>query len=102
MYGACDGKLNRDVAQKVLPAELARDPDRLSRFKHEAQVLAALNHPHIAAIHGFEDSDGPHSMSSQCCRVECFGGLSLEETGEVLCIWIPRASMARGRGCPHD
>jgi Tol biopolymer transport system component len=56
VYRARDTKLNRDVAIKVLPAAVAADRDRLARFEREAQVLAALNHPHIAHIHGFEDS----------------------------------------------
>ena len=55
VYRARDTKLNRDVALKVLPDAFASDPDRLARFKREAQVLASLNHPHIAAIYGFED-----------------------------------------------
>src|SRR5262249_62282878 len=50
--------LNRDVAIKVLPAAFAQDPERLGRFKREAQVLASLNHPNIAAIYGLEDSNG--------------------------------------------
>ncbi len=58
VYRARDLKLNRDVAIKVLPDHLARDGDRLARLQREAQVLAALNHPHIAHIHGLEDSGG--------------------------------------------
>jgi len=58
VYRATDTALGRDVAIKVLPAEVAQDPERLARFKREAQLLAALNHPHIAAIHGLEESDG--------------------------------------------
>src|SRR5262245_45416596 len=58
VYRARDTKLNRDVAIKVLLAAVAGDPDRLTRFSREAQVLASLNHPHIAQIHGFEDSNG--------------------------------------------
>ena len=58
VYRARDTKLNRDVAIKVLPAALANDADRLARFNREAQVLAALNHPNIAHIHGLEDSTG--------------------------------------------
>jgi Tol biopolymer transport system component/predicted Ser/Thr protein kinase len=54
VYRAHDAKLNRDVAIKVLPALVADDPERLMRFEREAQVLAALNHPHIAAVYGFE------------------------------------------------
>ena len=56
VYRARDGKLHRDVALKVLPAAFAADPDRMARFKREAQVLAALNHPHIGGIYGLEES----------------------------------------------
>ena len=54
VYRARDGKLNRDVAIKVLPEAVAEDAERLARFQREAQVLASLNHPHIAAIYGIE------------------------------------------------
>ena len=62
VYRARDTKLNRDVAIKVLLPAVANDPDRLARFSREAQVLASLNHPHIAQIHGFEDADGLHAL----------------------------------------
>src|SRR3954466_10532179 len=55
VYRAVDTKLNRDVAIKVLPDAFAADPDRLARFTREAQVLASLNHPNIAAIYGVEE-----------------------------------------------
>jgi len=58
VYRAGDSKLARDVAIKVLPHELAGDPERLARFHREAQVLASLNHPHIAAIYGLEECEG--------------------------------------------
>ena len=54
VYRARDTRLQRDVALKVLPAEVAGDPDRLARFEREARTLASLNHPHIAQIHGIE------------------------------------------------
>ena len=56
VYRARDTKLNRDVALKILPHNLAADPERLARFTREAQMLASLNHPNIAHIHGVEDS----------------------------------------------
>ena len=56
VYRAVDTKLGRDVALKVLPESLAADSERAARFRREAQLLAALNHPGIAAIHGFEES----------------------------------------------
>jgi len=55
-YLARDKRLKRDVALKVLPESFTTDPDRLARFQREAEVLAALNHPHVAQIHGVEDS----------------------------------------------
>ena len=58
VYRARDTKLEREVAIKVLPEEFARDQERLARFEREAKLLASLNHPNIATIHGFEDVDG--------------------------------------------
>jgi serine/threonine-protein kinase len=58
VYRARDTRLNRDVALKLLPAELRSDPDRVARFAREARTLAALNNPNIGAIHGLEESDG--------------------------------------------
>ena len=57
VYRARDTKLGRDVALKILTDAVAQDTDRIARFKREAQVLAALNHPHIAAIYGFDEAD---------------------------------------------
>ena len=62
VYRARDSKLNRDVAIKVLPEVVARDSDRLARFQREAQVLAALNHPNIAAIYGLEESNSVRAL----------------------------------------
>src|SRR5262249_44845223 len=62
VYRARDTKLNRDVALKVLPDAFASDVDRFARFKREAQVLASLNHPHIAAIYGVDDTGGTHAL----------------------------------------
>src|SRR5215813_2522735 len=58
VYRARDLKLKREVAIKILPEEFSRDADRVSRFQREAEVLASLNHPNIAAIHEFEETNG--------------------------------------------
>src|SRR5205814_360152 len=58
VFRARDPRLERDVALKLLPADIANDPERLARFRREAQVLASLNHPHVGAIHGLEESNG--------------------------------------------
>jgi serine/threonine protein kinase len=57
VYRARDAKLGRDVALKILPAAFAADPDRMARFQREAQLLAALNHPNIAAIYDLQEAD---------------------------------------------
>jgi serine/threonine protein kinase len=62
VYRARDARLARDVALKVLPEAFARDPDRMARFEREAKVLASLNHPNIASLYGFEESNGAHAL----------------------------------------
>ena len=57
VFRARDTKLKRDVALKVLPASFVGDADRLARFRREAEILAALNHPNIATIYGLEQAD---------------------------------------------
>ena len=58
VYQAHDPKLGRDVAIKILPSAFTSNPDRLARFEREARMLAALNHPNICAIYGFEEANG--------------------------------------------
>jgi len=65
VYRARDARLNRDVALKVLPEVLSRDPERMARLKREAQVLASLNHPNIATIYGFEEFDGVSAIAME-------------------------------------
>ena len=62
VWRATDTQLNRDVALKILPEAFATDPDRLARFQREAQVLASLNHPNIAQIHGIEEEEGTRAL----------------------------------------
>ena len=86
VYQARDSKLNRDVAIKVLPEQFARDAERLARFQREAQMLAALNHPNIAAIYGLEQSGNIHYLIMELVpgdtlaqRLKRDGPLPLEE-----------------------
>ena len=67
VYRAHDSKLNRNVALKVLPAELAADPERLARFEREAKAVAAIDHPNIVTIYSVEEAapQGPSDASSQ-------------------------------------
>jgi eukaryotic-like serine/threonine-protein kinase len=74
VFRARDSKLLRDVALKVLPAQFANDPDRLTRLHREAQVLASLNHPNIAHVYGLEQVGG-----SECIVMEFVEGETLEE-----------------------
>jgi eukaryotic-like serine/threonine-protein kinase len=70
VFRARDTKLNRDVALKILPDTFADDAERVARFKREAQVLAALNHPHIAAIYGLEDAPATGSTQKSVVFLE--------------------------------
>jgi serine/threonine protein kinase len=74
VYRARDIRLKRDVAIKVLPVEFSRNPDRMARFQREAELLASLNHPNIAQIHGQEEANG-----SRCLVLEFIDGETLQE-----------------------
>src|ERR1700745_2022077 len=72
VYQATDSKLGPSVAIKILPAAFASDPDRLTRFRREAQLLASLNHPNIAHIYGLEESG-----NKRCIAMELVEGGTL-------------------------
>jgi serine/threonine-protein kinase len=74
VYQATDLKLGRSVAVKFLPEAFARDSERLARFEREARVLASLNHPNIAAIHGMEDADGKKFLVMELVDGETLAG----------------------------
>jgi serine/threonine-protein kinase len=102
VYRARDTKLNRDVALKLLPEDLASDRDRLARLRREAQVLASLNHPHIAAIYGLEEADGKLALVLELVEGEALderlarGPISVEEA-------LPMArQIAEGLEAAHD
>ena len=62
VYRARDTRLKRDVALKILPESVAADPERIARFEREAELLATLNHPHIANIYGVEEEHGTRAI----------------------------------------
>jgi len=74
VYRAKDTKLGRDVALKILPASFTNDPERVARFRREAQVLASLNHPHIGQIYGLDEANG-----TQFLVLELVDGESLDK-----------------------
>jgi serine/threonine protein kinase len=75
VYRARDTKLGRDVALKILPDIFVGDADRVARFEREAQVVAALNHPNIAIIHGFQESDGVKALVLELVEGETLSGV---------------------------
>jgi len=80
VYRARDTRLGRDVAIKVLPQAFAEDPERVARFEREAQLLASLNHPNIATVHGFETVGSSEPGGSFCFLVmELVDGETLAE-----------------------
>lgn len=87
VYRARDSKLGRDVAIKILPRAFTADPDRLARFEREARLLASLNHPHIGAIYGIEESGGIRALV-----LELVEGQTLAD--------ILAGEASRGRGLP--
>ena len=91
VYRATDTNLKRQVAIKVLPAAVSSDSDRLARLQREAEVLAALNHPNIAHIHGLEKSDGTIALV-----MELVEGPTLAERLEGL---RAQGSGLRAQGC---
>jgi len=89
VYKARDSRLNRDVALKVLPAELAMQSDRLARLRTEARALAATSHPNIAAVHSLEEADGIHFLVMELieghnlARLVRRGGLRVRKALEI-------------------
>jgi len=91
VYRAHDTKLQRDVALKILPETMARDAQRMARFEREAQVLASLNHPNIAAIYGLEESNGLRALV-----MELVEGQTLAERISVAAGFSPAQSQNAG------
>src|SRR5579864_6094715 len=98
VYRAKDSKLDREVAIKILPEEWARDPERMARFEREAKVLAALNHPNIAAIYGVEE----HALVMELVEGESpKGPLPFDEAWKIAMQIADALEYAHERGVVH-
>ncbi len=102
VYRARDPRLNRDVAIKVLPTALARDPERLARFEREAKVLASLNHPNIAQIHAIEEVDGVRALVMELVPGQTLTGpIPLDEALRVAAQVADALGAAHEKGITH-
>jgi len=107
VYRATDTKLGRDVALKVLPAEMACDSDRLARFRREAKALAQLDHPNIVTIYSVEESDGIHFLTMQLVeglpleRLIPDSGLPLAQIVEIASALGDALAAAHEKGIVH-
>jgi serine/threonine protein kinase/Tol biopolymer transport system component len=107
VFRATDTTLGRDVAIKVLPPEVAQDPERLGRFKREAHLLASLNHPNIAAIYGLEEADGKPFLALELVEGEDLkerlarGAIPVDEALEIAEQIAEALEEAHGKGIVH-
>src|SRR5207248_1258778 len=107
VYRARDTKLKRDVAIKVLPDEFSRDPDRVSRFQREAEVLASLNHPNVAAIYHLEEAEGARFLVLEFVEGETLaerirrGPIPLEEALDIARSICEALEVAHEKGITH-
>jgi serine/threonine protein kinase/tetratricopeptide (TPR) repeat protein len=107
VYQAHDSKLGRDVAIKVLPQPFVDEPERLARFQREARMLASLNHPNIATIHGLEQSEGVHYLVMELVPGQtlaervCSGALKIEEALKVAAQIAEALEAAHEKGVIH-
>jgi TolB-like protein/Tfp pilus assembly protein PilF len=107
VYRAMDFKLGRDVALKVLPPDVARDPDRLARFQREARAVAALNHPHIVTLYSVEEAEGVPFLTMELVdgrsldRLIPEGGLPVEQILEYGNAMADAMAAAHEKGIVH-
>jgi Tol biopolymer transport system component len=107
VYRATDTRLDREVAIKVLPPEVAADPRRLSRLRREAHLLASLNHPNIAAIYGLEEADGQPFLALELVEGETLeqrlarGAIPVDEALEIARQIAEALEEAHGKGIVH-
>jgi TolB-like protein/Tfp pilus assembly protein PilF len=107
VYRATDTKLGREVALKVLPAEMAASPERLERFQREAKALAALDHPGIVTVHSVEEAEGVHFLTMQLVEGQALdrlvpeGGLPASQILEIATALAEALAAAHEKGIVH-
>jgi len=107
VYQATDTRLHREVALKVLPQEMASDPERLARFQREARSVAALNHPHIVTLYSVEESDGVPFLTMEFVCGESLdrripaGGLPVAQLIEIAGALADALASAHEKGIIH-
>src|SRR5450755_2089947 len=107
VYRARDSKLGREVALKVLPPDMARDPERLARFQREARAVAALNHPHIVTIYSVEELDGVHFLTMELVEGQSLDrrisetGLPFDQIVEIASALADSLAAAHEKGIVH-
>ena len=107
VYRATDTKLGRDVALKVLPADVARDPERLARFQREARAVAALNHPHIITLFSVEEDGGIHFLTMELVEGQSLDklipaeGLPVQQIVEIASALAEALTAAHEKGIVH-
>src|SRR5262245_39997903 len=107
VYRARDTKLDRSVAVKILPEAFAQNPDRIARFDREAKVLASLNHPNIATLHGKEESEGKHFLVMELVEGETLaerlkrGPIAIDEALRIACQITEALEAAHEKGIVH-
>ena len=107
VYRATDTKLGRDVALKVLPAEMASNPERLARFQREARAVAALNHPQIVTLYSVEEADGVHFLTMELVEGQPLdkqipaNGLPVERIFEIATALAEALAAAHEKGIVH-
>lgn len=107
VYRATDTKLARDIALKVLPLEMASDPDRLARFEREARAVAALNHPNVVTVYSVEESDNVHFITMELIvgqpldRLISANGLPTDRIIEIASAVAEALAAAHEKGIVH-
>jgi serine/threonine protein kinase/WD40 repeat protein len=107
VYAAEDTRLHREVALKILPHDMASDPERLQRFEREAQAVAALNHPNIVTIYAVEETENVHFIAMELVEGKTLaqsipkGGLGLQQFMRIAVPLVDAIAAAHQRGIVH-